>query len=116
MGSAQMLVLAHKLGITVWCCRSGCGRRLQGWSSGIDAAVRLSEQYGEIAPTRQHAFVLAMAVFSAVLLALGVLRHYWDIYVHRTVRGISWGFVFLDAAGDLTSMLAIRRLQSKSLN
>jgi hypothetical protein len=48
-----------------------------------------------------------MAILSAIGLALGVLRHYYDIYQERTVRGISWGFVLLDAMGDLTSLLAI---------
>jgi len=48
-----------------------------------------------------------MAILSALGLALGVLRHYYDIYQERTVRGISWGFVLLDAMGDLTSLLAI---------
>ena len=54
-------------------------------------------------------YLLAMAVLSAVGLALGVLRHYWDIYTHRNVRGISFIFVALDAAGDLTSLLSIGR-------
>lgn len=48
-----------------------------------------------------------MAVFSAVLLAAGVLRHYWDIYVHRTVRGISFLFVGIDAAGDVFSLVSV---------
>ena len=48
-----------------------------------------------------------MAVLAAVLLAAGVLRHYWDIYIHRTVRGISFIFVGVDAAGDLFSILSI---------
>lgn len=48
-----------------------------------------------------------MAVLSALLLALGVLRHYWDIWVHRTVRGISFLFVAIDAAGDVLSLLAV---------
>lgn len=48
-----------------------------------------------------------MAILAAVGLSLGVLRHYYDIAKHRTVRGISWGFVALDAAGDLTSLLAV---------
>jgi hypothetical protein len=42
-----------------------------------------------------------MAILSTCLLAAGALRHYWDIYVHRTVRGISFFFVGIDAAGDL---------------
>ncbi|KAH7038492.1 PQ loop repeat protein [Macrophomina phaseolina] len=48
-----------------------------------------------------------MAVLAAVFLAAGVLRHYWDIWVHRTVRGISWLFVAIDAAGDLFSLISV---------
>ncbi|KAL9128772.1 MAG: hypothetical protein Q9217_002621 [Psora testacea] len=48
-----------------------------------------------------------MAILAAVLLAAGVLRHYWDIYTHRTVRGISFIFVGIDAAGDLFSLVSI---------
>lgn len=54
-------------------------------------------------------FIL-MAVLSAALLAAGVLRHYWDIYVHRTVRGISFFFVGIDAAGDLFSLVSVGEL------
>lgn len=60
-----------------------------------------------IAESHRTKTVHAMAVLSALGLALGVSRHYYDIYEHRTVRGISWAFVGLDAAGDLTSLLAI---------
>lgn len=48
-----------------------------------------------------------MAALSAALLAAGVLRHYWDIYMHRTVRGISFLFVGIDAAGDLFSLISV---------
>jgi hypothetical protein len=48
-----------------------------------------------------------MAVLAAVFLACGVLAHYWDIYTHRTVRGISFTFCFLDAMGDLTSLISV---------
>ena len=48
-----------------------------------------------------------MAVLAAVLLAAGVLRHYWDIYTHYTVRGISFIFVGIDAAGDLFSLVSV---------
>ena len=48
-----------------------------------------------------------MAVLSAVLLAAGVLSHYWDIYKTRSVRGISFLFVGIDALGDLTSLLSV---------
>lgn len=48
-----------------------------------------------------------MAVLAAVLLSAGVLRHYWDIYKERTVRGISFTFVAIDALGDLTSLTSV---------
>lgn len=51
--------------------------------------------------------VTLMAILSAALLAAGVLCHYWDIYTHRTVRGISFIFVGIDAMGDLTSLISI---------
>ncbi len=51
-----------------------------------------------------------MAVLAALFLALGVLRHYWDIYVHRTVRGISFIFVAIDAAGDLFSLISVCKI------
>lgn len=51
--------------------------------------------------------ITLMAVLAAVLLAAGVGRHYWDIYKHRTVRGISFIFVAIDAAGDLFSLISI---------
>lgn len=51
--------------------------------------------------------ITLMAVLSACLLCAGVLRHYWDIYKERTVRGISFLFVFIDALGDLTSLISV---------
>ncbi|KAL2864849.1 PQ-loop repeat-containing protein [Aspergillus lucknowensis] len=51
--------------------------------------------------------MILMAVLSASFLAAGVLRHYWDIYTHRTVRGISFIFVAIDAAGDLFSLVSV---------
>lgn len=48
----------------------------------------------------------AMAVLAAIGLGLGVGRHYVDIWQHKHVRGISWGFVLLDAGGDLTSLVS----------
>jgi hypothetical protein len=50
---------------------------------------------------------ITMAVASAVLLAAGVLRHYIDVYMHRTVRGISFIFVGIDALGDVFSRVSV---------
>ena len=53
-----------------------------------------------------------MAVLSAMFLSGGVLTHYWDIYKQRTVRGISFIFVGIDAAGDLFSLISVCRFRS----
>jgi hypothetical protein len=50
---------------------------------------------------------ILMAVASATLLAAGVLRHYLDIYLHGTVRGISFIFVGIDALGDVFSLVSV---------
>ncbi|KAE9367274.1 G protein-like protein-coupled receptor : PQ-loop [Stipitochalara longipes BDJ] len=55
----------------------------------------------------RHWPVTLMGVFSTVLLSAGVLRHYYDIYIHRTVRGISFIFVAIDAAGDVFSLISV---------
>ena len=77
----------------------GCA--MAGIEIGLIFALRRGKQRGVEWP------VTLMAVLAAVFLALGVLRHYWDIYQHRTVRGISFFFVGLDAMGDLTSILSV---------
>lgn len=51
--------------------------------------------------------LILMASLSAALLAAGVLTHYWDIWTHRTVRGISFLFVAIDAAGDAFSLVSL---------
>jgi hypothetical protein len=48
-----------------------------------------------------------MAAASAALLAAGVLAHYWDIYKTRSVRGISFIFVFVDWLGDVFSLVSV---------
>jgi hypothetical protein len=73
--------------------------------AGIEAALIFALRIGR----ERHVDwpLILMAVLSALLLALGVLRHYWDIWIHRTVRGISFIFVAIDAAGDLFSLLSL---------
>jgi len=50
---------------------------------------------------------ILMAIASAMLLAAGVLRHYLDVYMYRTVRGISFIFVGIDALGDVFSLVSV---------
>jgi hypothetical protein len=56
-----------------------------------------------------------MGVVSTTLLSAGVLRHYYDIYVHHTVRGISFIFVGIDAAGDVFSLISVCEFGSPCL-
>ncbi|KAF2005930.1 hypothetical protein P154DRAFT_423381 [Amniculicola lignicola CBS 123094] len=72
-----------------------------GIEAGLVVALRIAKDHHLQWP------MTLMAVLSAVLLAAGVLRHYWDIYVHRTVRGISFLFVGIDAAGDVFSLVSV---------
>ena len=62
----------------------------------------------------RHWAVTFMGVLSTVLLSAGVLRHYYDIYVHRTVRGISFIFVGIDAAGDVFSLVSVCKWYTES--
>lgn len=51
--------------------------------------------------------LILMAVLAAILLTLGVVRYYWEIYKSVSVRGISYLFVLIDASGDLVSILSL---------
>jgi hypothetical protein len=81
---------------------------LGGIEAGLIFALQAAKSHGLEWP------LIVMAVLSACLLAAGVLRHYWDIYVHQTVRGISFIFVGIDASGDLFSILSVCRSTSSS--
>lgn len=73
--------------------------------AGIEVALVIGLRH---ARDRQVEWPLTlMAVLAALFLALGVLRHYVDIWIHRTVRGISFIFVAIDAAGDLFSLVSL---------
>jgi len=73
------------------------------------AGIEVGGVFGLKKPVREGIEwpAILMASLSAAFLCAGVLRHYWDIYVFRTVRGISFIFVGLDAAGDLFSLLSL---------
>lgn len=75
----------------------------------IMAAVEVSLIFALRAGTRHNTRwpITLMAVLATLFLALGVLRHYVDIYQHKTVRGISFLFIGIDAMGDLTSLISV---------
>jgi PQ loop repeat len=72
-----------------------------GVEAGLILALRRAKDDGIRWP------VTFMAILAAVLLCAGVGRHYWDIWRMRTVRGISFLFVGIDAVGDLTSLISV---------
>ncbi|KAF2853678.1 hypothetical protein T440DRAFT_389100 [Plenodomus tracheiphilus IPT5] len=69
--------------------------------AGLIIAVRHAKQRDLHWPS------ILMAAASAALLAAGVLRHYVDVYLYRTVRGISFIFVGIDALGDVFSLVSV---------
>ncbi|KAF4987097.1 hypothetical protein FGRMN_10541 [Fusarium graminum] len=72
-----------------------------GIQAGLIIALRVAKSHDLKWP------LILMASLSAALLAAGVLTHYWDIWTHRTVRGISFLFVAIDAAGDVFSLASV---------
>ncbi|XP_014551522.1 hypothetical protein COCVIDRAFT_42171 [Bipolaris victoriae FI3] len=72
-----------------------------GVQTGLIFAIRRAQHQGLHWPS------ILMAVASAALLAAGVMRHYIDIYLFRTVRGISFIFVAIDALGDVFSLVSV---------
>lgn len=74
---------------------------------GIVYAIRVGTQRKTNAEIEYYWPVMLMGLLSAVLLAAGVGRHYIDIWNERTVRGISFVFVGIDAMGDLTSLISV---------
>lgn len=70
---------------------------------GLRAAVKGKES-GQI---EYHPAIMTMGVLAAVLLCAGVASHYIDIWKEKTVRGISFLFVGIDALGDLTSLISV---------
>ena len=72
-----------------------------GVQTGLIFAIRHAKEKGLHWPS------ILMTVASASLLAAGVLRHYMDLYLYRTVRGISFIFVGIDALGDVFSVISV---------
>lgn len=72
-----------------------------GLEAGLIFALMRAKRDGVLWP------LTLMAVLAALLLCAGVGRHYWDIWKMRTVRGISFVFVGIDALGDLTSLISV---------
>ncbi|KAK7756485.1 hypothetical protein SLS62_001319 [Diatrype stigma] len=83
------------------------GLVMAGVELGLVYALRKGRGRGKSDPDRVEWPMTLMAALAAALLAAGVLSHYWDIYRTRSVRGISFLFVGIDALGDLASLLSV---------
>ncbi|KAK4173027.1 hypothetical protein QBC36DRAFT_360974 [Triangularia setosa] len=83
------------------------GALMGGVEAGLIFALRSRRNASDAGENNGHWSMTLMAVLSALLLALGVLRHYVDIWRHQTVRGISFLFVGIDALGDVFSLVSI---------
>lgn len=77
------------------------GAGIGGVECGLYFALREARRRGLEWP------LILMAALAAFFLMLGVLRYYWEIYKSRSVQGISFMFVIIDAGGDLVSILAL---------
>lgn len=85
-------ILASVVGLTVL---------IGGIEVGLFFGLRLAWDRGHQWP------MTLMAVLAAVLLCVGVLRYYYEIYRSRDVKGISFTFVLIDYGGDLASIVAL---------
>ena len=92
-----------------WCVGVLCGMcaGAGGIEAGVIFALRAATKHRTEAQIEYYPPVVLMGALSAFLLCAGVARHYVDIYRERTVRGISFLFCFIDALGDLTSLLGV---------
>lgn len=101
---AQVMYYSHSW--SKWRCALSLSAWLLAFAI-VQGATIAGIRYGTATGEAPDALIKTLAILSAAALSAGVLRHYLDIYEERTVRGISWIFVFLDAMGDLTSLLSI---------
>ncbi|CEH11759.1 Predicted membrane protein [Ceraceosorus bombacis] len=74
--------------------------------AGVEAALIAGLRYG-LTQGPPRWFLTFMAVLAAVGLALGVLREYVDILRTQSTQDLSLIFVYLDAGGDLTSLISV---------
>ncbi|KAF4549674.1 PQ loop repeat-containing protein 6 [Elsinoe fawcettii] len=82
-------------------CACVIGAVLAGVEVGLVFALRVARGRGLEWPA------ILMAVLAAILLALGVLRHLFDMIKTRSDGGLSLRFAILDASGDLASIISV---------
>ena len=94
-------VLRCAIVLMTLCCIAG------GIEAGIIVGLRTASKHKTEKDLEYYWPVVLMGALSAFLLCAGVGRHYIDIWKERTVRGISFIFVAIDAMGDLTSLISV---------
>ncbi|KAK7056317.1 hypothetical protein VNI00_002870 [Paramarasmius palmivorus] len=75
-----------------------------GFEVGMIYAVRLPYEQGLESGRRAVQF---FGIFFSVLVAVGLLPEYYEIYKHKEVIGISITFMLIDALGGLFSDLSL---------
>ncbi|KAH7335419.1 hypothetical protein B0J17DRAFT_670095 [Rhizoctonia solani] len=74
---------------------------MAGFEVGISLVVRRTDRAGDEWPTR------VMGIMSALLIALGLLPQYWEIWKRKEVVGISMLFMAVDMLGGVFSVLSL---------
>lgn len=86
---------------SVFLFSAAIGMTLGGIETGLVFALKVANERG------QKWAATLMAVVAAVLLAGGVLRHYFDMWKTRSDAGLSLKFALLDASGDVASLISV---------
>ncbi|CUA70652.1 putative protein C2E12,03c [Schizosaccharomyces pombe 972h-] [Rhizoctonia solani] len=74
---------------------------MAGFEVGLSLVIRRTDRAGDEWPTR------VMGIMSALLIALGLLPQYWEIWKRKEVVGISMLFMSVDMLGGVFSVLSL---------
>ncbi|KIJ55690.1 hypothetical protein M422DRAFT_63684 [Sphaerobolus stellatus SS14] len=72
-----------------------------GFEAGMVFALRHGMDKGNIRP------VQFFGIFSSVLIAIGLLPQYWEIWKRKEVVGVSYFFIIVDTLGGVFSLLSL---------
>jgi len=74
---------------------------MAGFEVGMIYAVEPPARNGDTAPLR------FFSIASSVIIALGLLPQYWEIYKRKEVVGVSMTFMAMDISGGVFSILSL---------
>ncbi|KAI9599383.1 hypothetical protein BDF19DRAFT_4271 [Syncephalis fuscata] len=71
--------------------------------------LQVGSIYGTIEADRQGltGVVAFMGILPAVLIDIGFLPQYWEVWVTKSASGISYGFLVMDTLGSIFAILAL---------